>query len=206
VGYRGGFGIDGVMTADGFRPTELNPRYSGGLVTLGHVLDPALLQLLQLNLVAGRDPGVTVSDLEAWAVPALDLARTAQPKAVVPGRLVEERTTIPVCWDGLRLHPDDAGDLEVLVAPTLSGTFAKVDADGLLGPGERVGPLNAALLHLLDEELGAGVGPVEAAPDLRGDPVSVVPRSERQQGEHDHRDVRDDLADPDLLGSEPAPG
>ncbi|HEX6875235.1 MAG TPA: hypothetical protein VF165_06210 [Nocardioidaceae bacterium] len=28
IGYRGGFGIDGVLTAHGFRPTELNPRFS----------------------------------------------------------------------------------------------------------------------------------------------------------------------------------
>ena len=31
VGYRGGFSVDGVLTADGFLPTELNPRFSGGL-------------------------------------------------------------------------------------------------------------------------------------------------------------------------------
>ena len=30
VGYRGGLGIDGVLTNEGFRPTELNPRFSGG--------------------------------------------------------------------------------------------------------------------------------------------------------------------------------
>ncbi len=29
-GYRGAFGIDGVLTADGFRPTELNTRMSAG--------------------------------------------------------------------------------------------------------------------------------------------------------------------------------
>ena len=31
VGYLGAFGIDGVCTSDGFRPTELNPRMSVGL-------------------------------------------------------------------------------------------------------------------------------------------------------------------------------
>ena len=30
-GMRGGFAIDGVLTAEGFLPTELNPRFSGGL-------------------------------------------------------------------------------------------------------------------------------------------------------------------------------
>ena len=207
VGYRGGFGIDGVLTAEGFRPTELNPRYSGGLVTLGHLLDAGVFQLLQLNLVAGRDPGVTVAELEAWVLPALDLARTAQPKAVVQRTLVEERTTIRATWDGRRLRPDDAGELEVLVAPMPSGTFVKVDADGLLGAGERVGPLNVALLRLLDAELDAGIGPVEAAPDVRRRAAPPdVPGSDGEQREHHDGDVRDDLADPDLLGAEPASG
>lgn len=31
VGYLGAFGIDGVCTAEGFFPTELNPRLTGGL-------------------------------------------------------------------------------------------------------------------------------------------------------------------------------
>ena len=35
IGYRGALGVDGVMTADGFRPTELNPRCSVGLSIQG---------------------------------------------------------------------------------------------------------------------------------------------------------------------------
>ena len=35
--YRGAFGIDGVLTADGFRPTELNTRLPAGAVRLADV-------------------------------------------------------------------------------------------------------------------------------------------------------------------------
>ena len=31
VEFRGAFTLDGVATADGFRPTELNPRFGAGL-------------------------------------------------------------------------------------------------------------------------------------------------------------------------------
>ena len=34
VSYRGCFTVDGVMTGDGFRPTELNPRFGAGLGTV----------------------------------------------------------------------------------------------------------------------------------------------------------------------------
>lgn len=69
-GYRGAFGIDGVLTADGFRPTELNPRMSGGLHLLAAV-DPDLLELLQTHLLAGLDPGLDVADVESL-VPLMD--------------------------------------------------------------------------------------------------------------------------------------
>jgi hypothetical protein len=38
----------------------------------------------------------------------------------------------------------------------------------VLAAGERIGPLNAGLMRFLDEELGAGFGPVEPALDVRG--------------------------------------
>jgi hypothetical protein len=44
VGFRGAFTVDGVLTADGFRPTELNPRNGAGLMAMARAFDqPALL-------------------------------------------------------------------------------------------------------------------------------------------------------------------
>lgn len=57
-----------MLTAEGFRPTELNPRYSGGLTVMGRLMEGDLLALLQMNLATGRDPGVGAADLEAWAL------------------------------------------------------------------------------------------------------------------------------------------
>ena len=69
-GYRGAFGIDGVLTADGFRPTELNTRMSAGATALGEV-DRRFFTFLQAALVAGTDPGLTAADVEGL-VPAMD--------------------------------------------------------------------------------------------------------------------------------------
>lgn len=176
VGYRGGFGIDGVLTAEGFRPTELNPRYSGGLAILGHLVEGNLLSLLQLNLATGRDPGVGAADLEAWALAVLDERRCAVAKASSFRRRIEEPVRIPVAWDGRELSRDDSAELEVLAGQWGAGVFAKVDADRVLRVGDRVGPLNAALVRLLDSELDLGFGPVEAAPSVRdGDSVAAEP-------------------------------
>ena len=62
-GYRGAFGIDGVLTADGFRPTELNTRMSAGATAVSQV-DRRFFTLLQANLVAGVDTGLTAADVE----------------------------------------------------------------------------------------------------------------------------------------------
>ncbi len=75
-GYRGAFGVDGVLTDGGFLPTELNPRLSAGATLLTRV-DADFFQLLQANLLAGVDTGVGVADVEEL-VPAMDAARRAE--------------------------------------------------------------------------------------------------------------------------------
>ena len=107
--YRGAFGIDGVMTADGFRPTELNPRFSGGLNTLARGVGHAAFSLLQYALVAGRDPGVSTAELERWALAAMDAERVVKPLAVSDRRVVEESREVRLSWDGERLRRDDEG-------------------------------------------------------------------------------------------------
>lgn len=62
MGYRGGFGIDGICTADGFRPTELNPRLS-----LGHHVHTQSADFplggVERMLIEG-DIAINASDLE----------------------------------------------------------------------------------------------------------------------------------------------
>jgi hypothetical protein len=168
VGYRGAFGIDGVLTAGGFRPTELNSRAAGGLNTLANGLDGDAFTLLQVVCVADRDPGVTVAELEDWAVPAMDAHRVAKAMGMSRRRVVEDSVDLPVVWDGgdLRRAPAEKATATVQVGPSAVGVFCRLTGD-VLSPGDRLGPLNAALFRLLDEELGTGFGPVEVAPDLR---------------------------------------
>jgi hypothetical protein len=172
VGYRGGFGIDGILTRDGFRPTEINTRAAGGLVLLFSGLDGAFLTLLQLACVAGDAPGVTVAELEDWAVTAMDTQRLTKPLAISHRSLTEHSIDIPVRWEGGALLPDpDRRDDEegprVLVGPSAQGSYCRLD--GLrMEPGERVGPLNVELMGFLDRHLGAGFGEVSAPPDVRG--------------------------------------
>ncbi|WP_148614675.1 hypothetical protein [Nocardioides rubriscoriae] len=173
-GYRGAFGIDGVLTVDGFRPTELNTRASAGISTLAHV-DPALFMLLQDHLVAGLDTGLTVDDVESL-LPLVDARRSGRPSMVGQGVSLGTSGTLSydvVLRDGLLERADDETTGTTLVAAdTPVGFFATLDPCALLAPGDRLAPLNVALAAHLDEVLDVDFGPLEAPPDLR---TSVVP-------------------------------
>jgi len=171
--YRGAFGIDGVLTADGFRPTELNTRMPAGLNVAGGV-DLRLLSLLQLNLLAGIDTRLTVDDIESL-LPLLDAHREGRPLAVEEGRTLGRPDDFPVT---VTLDPDgtggrvdragsDTGDRLVL-SDTPVGFFAQLDPCTTMVPGARLAPVNVALMEFLDREYDAGFGTLTAAPDVRG--------------------------------------
>ncbi|MCW2776258.1 MAG: hypothetical protein JWN91_4584 [Nocardioides sp.] len=165
-GYRGAFGIDGVLTADGFRPAELNTRMSAGASTVADV-DRRFFTFLQANLVAGVDTGITMDDLESL-VPLMDATRTDKVVAVAEGPKVGGDFSYPVSYDGTSFARSETETGNTLVvADTPSGFFAKVDPCVALAPGERPARVNVALFAFVDREYGSAFGPLEPAPDLR---------------------------------------
>jgi hypothetical protein len=164
--YRGAFGIDGVLTANGFRPTELNTRLAAGAVRLA-ALDRELFGLLQTHLVAGLDTGVTVADLEAL-VPLMDAERSGHPVAIGQGVSLGISDEYDLHWDGTAFTRATGKTGNTLIlADTPSGFYSRISPCAALAPSDRLAPVNAALLAYLDREYDAGFGPVEAAPDLR---------------------------------------
>ena len=165
-GYRGAFGIDGVLTADGFRPTELNTRMSAGATTVAEV-DRRFFTFLQAALVAGVDTGLTAADVEGL-VPEMDAHRTGKVVCVGQGRHGRPRRLLPGRLGRHRLHPRRGRDRQRLLdRPTPSGLFAKVDPCTAVVPGQRLAPVNAALVAYVDATYDAGFGAVEPAPDVR---------------------------------------
>ncbi|MGB7879297.1 MAG: ATP-grasp domain-containing protein [Ilumatobacteraceae bacterium] len=74
VGFRGAFTVDGVVTADGFWPTELNPRFGAGIMTIARGADLPIVLVNDL-IVAGHDIGRTSVQLETDIVAAGDERR-----------------------------------------------------------------------------------------------------------------------------------
>jgi hypothetical protein len=166
-GYRGAFGIDGVLTAEGFRPTELNTRMSAGFTQVTEI-DRRLFALLQDALVLGEDPGVRVADVEAL-VALVDAHPSGRAVALAKGVAVGA-VTEALTWDGARFDlaaPGTESDDVLVMADMPSGLFAKVQPCSALRPGVRLATVNLALYDLLQREYGIDLGDLTAAPDLR---------------------------------------
>ena len=172
-GYAGMFGIDGVLTADGFRPTELNPRMSAGAASVAASVDRRLFLLLQANLVAGRDPGISVPRARERAAadgPGPDRQAGGgrpEPDRGGAGRASRRLGRHPP-------HPHHRGHRHVLeMGDTPTGFFARSSPAGCCAPVTGWGRSTPALMAFLDEEHGTGVRTADAraVPARRGRPV-----------------------------------
>ena len=63
LGFRGAFTVDGVVASDGFWPTELNPRFGAGLMTIARARGAPILLVNDL-VVGGHDLGRTAAAIE----------------------------------------------------------------------------------------------------------------------------------------------
>ena len=169
--YRGAYGIDGVLTADGFRVTELNTRMSGGLTRLGRAAPGAQLELVQMNALLGRDIGMTADAYEELAMELVDETRFIDVMGISSQLVSQETFDVPIAVGDQRLEIaglDDDVVGTVSRGPSPMGTYIRMTTvPGVIGIGDRAAPLSVLLLDFADREWGAGFGQVLMAPDVR---------------------------------------
>ena len=127
VRYRGPFSVDGVATASGFLPTELNPRMSSGFgIQAGTV--PALRIGLLTRAVVENDVAISAADLEALVVQEADAHRVI--RAMVHSVETRGPESIPVRIDGDVIHlGGDDQDGTIDVGPGAGGSVAMLKVD-----------------------------------------------------------------------------
>jgi hypothetical protein len=169
--YRGAFGIDGVLTEAGFRVTELNPRFSGGMTRMSRVSPTTHLDLVQVNAVIGREVRRSAAEIERLALADLETSRFADVMGLTTAVRPARTTSVMVTVDGDRIVTTDDEDLAVGVVsfgPASTGGFVRLAfEDGAIQPGQRTAPLAVLLFRLADELWGTGFGSLSIAPDLR---------------------------------------
>jgi len=171
VGYRGGFSVDGVLTADGFLPTELNPRFSGGLAAISQGMPDFPLALVQAALVSGHDPGIGAAAFEQTLVRSADAHRWGGGGVLLSTVQPERTERRAVVLSGGPVLPARHGELpeaELMLGPSQVGGFLRLElTQGCLPAGARIAPRVVEAFALADRLWGTGLGATTAAPDAR---------------------------------------
>lgn len=169
VRFRGAFALDGVLAAEGFVPTELNPRVGGALQHLFEASRGIPLLALALAAQAGEPLDLDPAELETEVLEFADAHRSGGPRLVVAARWSETRTWTLVDDAARGWRPaleGEAADAVLSAGPNDAGGFV------FFAPVRpRVGPSYAPeavrALAAVDALAGAGIGPLEAARPAR---------------------------------------
>ena len=171
VGYRGAFTVDGVLSAEGFLPTELNPRLGAGLSIMTGALPDLPVSLLDRALVEAEPLAYGPDDLERQVLAAADQTRAGGAWTVTDRGPADATRELPVTFQGAACRPAADGrpaDGVLSFGPSGVGGFVRLALDpGRVPVGRSVAPLAVAAFALADEVFGTGIGPLEPARAVR---------------------------------------
>ena len=164
VGYRGAFGIDGVLTSDGFRPTELNPRLTGGLGLQTQTAGDYPIGDINRVIIAGEAVDLRLDDLEKEVVSGADRTRTGRWSRPVSHVSMTETTERSIVFDGNSWEPTDGDEATatVMLGPSPQGALVavKLSDDHGLPAGDPTAGIAAASFSLADELWDTRIGPL----------------------------------------------
>jgi hypothetical protein len=165
VGYRGPFSIDGVATAGGFRPTELNPRFSPGFGIQAAKVEGLAIGLLTRALIEGDLP-VDPVWLEEAIVSAADTHRVAGMGLVTKESV--EPGSIHIRVDGDRLvGVEEPAQGTIGTGAAISGSFVRMTLDeGAIPIGASMAPYAVQGARLAADHWGFDLPVVQPAPDV----------------------------------------
>lgn len=178
VGYRGTFSVDGVLTAEGFLPTELNPRFGGALLRVGAGIDLPLY-LLHLASVSRPDLDWRPRELEEAVLAAADAHPVGRIMLPLPSEARSGTWRLRQADDGSweEAADPDAAEAVVEVGPSVSEGMIAMVALPSLARGAAAADVGAALLSALAARVGVGLRRLDA-------PVEPVARARRYGRAH----------------------
>jgi len=169
VDYRGTFTVDGVLTIDGFRPTELNARAGAALSLLTGPSPHVPFGSIQRALIEGQDYDYRPDELETALITAADETRRASIHAIVARRQDKtEQLGVTGQVGPLRLAAkDEQTTASLTFGPSAVGGFLRADPTGLLQAGESAAPLACELIALGDSHWQLDIGELFAPRSVR---------------------------------------
>lgn len=168
VQYRGPFSIDGVMTSDGFRPTELNPRMSAGFGVQASTVPELHAGMLTRALIEG-DVDVDPQELEDAILRAADRNRSL--RIGVPFAGIRSPGSIPIRIgsDAIERAGDEDAHGSLDIGPAPAGSYALLRPDQEHVPiGPSAAGLAVSVARLAAETWGLPPEDIEPARQVSG--------------------------------------
>ncbi len=163
--YRGPFSIDGVVTGDGFRPTELNPRFSPG-VAIQAMSAGFPLEAVGRAMVAG-DIDVSARWVESVILPAADRHRVCRLHVQVAGEPAPQTAGLCFSMGEAVMCDENVADVIAETGKGPAGAYVQLRFDaGKFEPGPPTAPSVVAALATLDGAWGLGLPVLGAATDV----------------------------------------
>lgn len=170
VGYRGPFGIDGILAEDGYVPTEMNARSGAGLAPLAAGLPDIPLAPLCLAIIQGEQLDYRPDLLERAVVKSADAHRTCAGWTVTPTAF-DLSGVLEVVRDGDEYRESRSGeepDGTFQFGPSVMGGFVRfVLHPSRIQHGSSAAPEVVRALRFADRELRTDFGELGAAKNLR---------------------------------------
>ncbi len=168
--YRGVFTIDGVMGADGFIPTELNPRFGAAIGVMTRSIPGLPMYLLHCALVAGEELDWRPAELERLILDAADAHREGR-AALVSSVRREEEVGVGLVWTEAGVREAQEGEdphASLMLGPAVAGSYLHVNfVTGHTPVGPSLGSRAAEALSWADERYALELGPLTGAPSVR---------------------------------------
>jgi hypothetical protein len=170
VGYRGAFTLDGVLTYQGFRPTEVNPRNGAGFVTMARQYPEHPLLLLVDCIASGVNLEWRADALERELLLAFDTKRGGGTWRSFPGR-----SALSTDVSNLVFTPDGARPAVGAETPDVTFTVGAAPDAFVRAAWERdrtpvgasLAPRAVAFWQWADAALDLGIGPLTSAQSRR---------------------------------------
>ncbi len=165
-GYLGGFGIDGVCTADGFLPTELNPRLSIGHGLHSRAADLPLEAMERMQTEG--DLEIEAAMLEETLVGAAAVSRRGGLLLPLTGDHAPDKVGVRF-GDGraIAVDPEDECDATVEIGTAVMGSIIIVRLDPDRTPvGPSIAPRAVAVFALARDLWNLDIPEMAAAPDV----------------------------------------
>jgi hypothetical protein len=166
----GTFTVDGVMTEDGFRPTELNPRFGAGLSVMARGLPDLPLILICQALQGGEILDYRPRELETMLVEGADAHRSGGGWTTIQ-KVEKESHEHSLCRadGGYQLAATgEQADASLLIGPSNIGGFVRFTPDpARTARGPSIAPAVVAAFALADLKFGTNLGTLSAGAPVR---------------------------------------